>query len=46
MPNIDRANKWLTCTHGYSKSYIEPILLESGEDSPIYREVMRTGVAV
>lgn len=27
-------------------SYIEPILLESGEDSPIYREVMRTGVAV
>ena len=26
--------------------YIEPILLESGEDSPIYREVMRTGVAV
>ncbi len=26
--------------------YIEPILLESDEDSPIYREVMRTGVAV
>ena len=26
--------------------YIEPILLESGEDSPIYREVMRTGVVV
>lgn len=26
--------------------YIEPILLESGEDSPIYREVMRTGMAV
>ncbi len=25
---------------------IEPILLEYGEDSPIYREVMRTGVAV
>lgn len=25
---------------------IEPILLESGEDSPIYREVMRTGVVV
>ena len=25
---------------------IEPILLEKGEDSPIYREVMRTGVAV
>ncbi|MBR6140390.1 MAG: nucleotidyltransferase domain-containing protein [Bacteroidaceae bacterium] len=27
-------------------SYIEPILLESGEDSPIYREVLRTGIAV
>ena len=26
--------------------YLEPILLESGEDSPIYREVMRTGAAV
>jgi len=26
--------------------YIEPILLENGEDSPLYREVMRTGVAV
>ena len=25
---------------------IEPILLESGEDSPIYREVMRTGIVV
>ena len=25
---------------------IEPILLENGEDSPLYREVMRTGVAV
>ena len=27
-------------------SYIEPILLENGEGSPIYREVMRTGVTV
>ena len=26
--------------------YIEPILLEDDEDSAIYREVMRTGVAV
>ena len=25
---------------------IEPILLENGEDSPIFREVMRTGIAV
>ena len=24
---------------------IEPILLEQDEDSPIYREVMRTGIA-
>ena len=25
---------------------IEPVLLERGEDSTLYREVMRTGVAV
>ena len=25
---------------------IEPILMEDNEDSPLYREVMRTGVAV
>lgn len=25
---------------------IEPILLQKGEDSPIYREVMRTGISV
>lgn len=25
---------------------IEPVLLENDEDSPLYREVMRTGVAV
>ncbi len=36
---IDRATRDISC-------YLEPILLESGEDSPIYREVMRTGVAV
>ena len=51
VPKVDKKNWW-----GWSKSlchdvdkvslYIEPILLESGEDSPIYREVMRTGVAV
>ena len=37
--SLNRAVDSISC-------YIEPILLESGEDSPIYREVMRTGVAV
>ena len=51
VPKVDRDNWWNTAitlnraTDPIS-SYIEPILLESGEDSPIYREVMRTGVAV
>ena len=51
VPKVDRDNWWDTAvslgraTRDIS-SYIEPILLESGEDSPIYREVMRTGVAV
>ena len=44
--------KWLdwakSLNHDVDKVslYIEPILLESGEDTPIYREVMRTGVSV
>ena len=37
--SLNRATDTISC-------YIEPILLENGEDSPIYREVMRTGVAV
>ena len=37
--SLGRATDTVSC-------YLEPILLESGEDSPIYREVMRTGVAV
>ena len=37
--SLNRATDAISC-------YIEPILLESGEDSPIYREVMRTGVTV
>ena len=37
--SLGRATRDISC-------YIEPILLESGEDSPIYREVMRTGIAV
>ena len=37
--SLGRATRDISC-------YIEPVLLESGEDSPIYREVMRTGIAV
>ena len=51
VPKIEEGTWWDTAislgraTRNIS-SYIEPILLENGEDSPIYREVMRTGVAV
>ena len=51
VPKVDRDKWWETAvslgraTDTVSCS-IEPILLESGEDSPIYREVMRTGVPV
>ena len=37
--SLNRAVDSISC-------YIEPILLERGEDTPIYREVMRTGVTV
>ena len=37
--SLNRATDTISC-------YIEPVLMENGEDSPIYREVMRTGVAV
>jgi predicted nucleotidyltransferase len=51
VPKVDREKWWDTAVSlGRAKrnisSYIEPIILESGEDSPIYREVMRTGVMV
>ncbi len=51
VPKIEEGTWWDTSTrlnHDVDKVslYIEPILLESGEDSLIYREVMRTGVAV
>ena len=51
VPKVDRDNWWETAIRlnratDPISSYIEPILLESDEDSPIYREVMRTGVAV
>ncbi|MBQ9641607.1 MAG: nucleotidyltransferase domain-containing protein [Bacteroidaceae bacterium] len=51
VPKVDHEKWWDTAVSlGRAREniscYIEPILLESGEDSPIYREVMRTGVAV
>ena len=51
VPKADKSKWWDTAvslgraTRNIS-CYIEPILLESDEDTPIYREVMRTGVAV
>lgn len=51
VPKIEEGTWWDTSSslcHDVNKVslYIEPILLESGEDTPIYREVMRTGVMV
>ena len=51
VPKVDHEKWWDTAVSlGRAREniscYIEPIHLESGEDSPIYREVMRTGVAV
>ena len=51
VPKIEEGTWWdasSSLCHDVDKVslYLEPILLESGEDSPIYREVMRTGVAV
>ena len=51
VPKVDKENWWdlsKSLCHDVDKVslYIEPILLENEEDSPIYREVMRTGVAV
>lgn len=51
VPKVDR-KMWRDTAVSLNRAvdsvscYIEPILLESGEDSPIYREVMRTGVPV
>ena len=51
VPKVNVDDWWDTAislgraTHGIS-SYLEPILLENDEDSPIYREVMRTGIPV
>ena len=51
VPKIE-SDKWFDTAVSLSQDVdgisllIEPILLENGEDSPIYREVMRTGVAV
>ncbi len=51
VPKIDEDTWWDTAVSlnrdvDKVSLYIEPILLENGEDTPIYREVMRTGVAV
>lgn len=51
VPKVDKENWWdlsKSLCHDVDKVslYIEPILLENEEDSPIYREVMRTGVPV
>ena len=51
VPKIEEGKWWAISTSLCRDTrdiscYIEPILLESGEDSPIYREVMRTGIAV
>jgi predicted nucleotidyltransferase len=51
VPKITEGTWWETSAklnHDVDKVslYIEPILLENDEDTPIYREVMRTGVAV
>ena len=51
VPKVDREKWWDTAVSlgratDTVSCYIEPILLESGEDTPIYREVMRTGVSV
>ena len=51
VPKVDRSQWWNTAISlGRARRdiscYIEPVLLESAEDTPIYREVMRTGVAV
>lgn len=51
VPKVDE-DKWLDITIALGMDVdkvsllIEPILLENGEDTPIFREVMRTGVAV
>lgn len=51
VPKVEK-DKWMDTAISLNRAtdniscYIEPILLENGEDSPIYREVMRTGVLV
>lgn len=51
VPKIEDGTWWETSAklnHDVDKVslYIEPVLLEDNEDSLLYREVMRTGVAV
>ena len=51
VPKIEEGTWWDTSArlnHAVDKVslYIEPVLMEDNEDSMLYREVMRTGVAV
>ena len=51
VPKVEE-DKWLNTSVGLGMDVdsvsllIEPVLMEKGEDSILYREVMRTGVAV
>lgn len=51
VPKID-SDRWLETSIALGMDVdkvsllIEPILIEEGEDSPIFREVMRTGIVV
>lgn len=51
VPKVDKDN-WRNTAVSLNRAvdsiscYIEPILLENDEDTPIYREVMRTGIVV
>ena len=45
---VDKWHQWADICGDVRKvnTLIEPVLMEDNEDSPLYREVMRTGVAV
>ena len=45
---VDKWHQWADICGDVRKvnTLIEPVLMEDEEDSPLYREVMRTGVAV
>lgn len=45
---VDKWHQWADICGDVRKvnTLIEPVLMEENEDSPLYREVIRTGVAV